>query len=67
VPPESLIEAYQPPAWYEIRPGGQYVKTTGPIRLLLGTGPQERESQESGRLSPTMKYSPSGTFQLCPK
>ena len=65
--PAELIEPYQPPWWYEIRAGGQYVKITGPIRLLLGTAPQERESHESGRLSPTMKYSPSGTFQVCPK
>jgi len=49
--------------WYVTRPGGQYVRITGPIRLLLGTAPHRRESQESARLSPSMKYSPCGTRQ----
>ena len=34
---------------------GQYVSTAGPIRLDLGTGPQERESHDAPRLSPSMK------------
>src|SRR6478672_7314683 len=37
---------------------------TGPIRFARGTAPQERESQEPPRLSPIMKYSPSGTCQV---
>jgi hypothetical protein len=52
---EESVRGYQPPEWYEIRPGGQYVKITGPIRLSLGTAPHVRESQEPPRLSPTMK------------
>jgi hypothetical protein len=35
--------------------GGQYVSITGPIRLLRGTVPHVRESQECVRLSPRTK------------
>src|SRR5690348_6450358 len=49
--------------WNEMRVGGQYVANTGPIRFLRGTDPQTRESHDSRRLSPIMKYSPCGTVQ----
>ena len=38
-----------------VRATGQYVATTGPIRLRRGTVPQSRESQEATRLSPMTK------------
>src|SRR5581483_4454258 len=47
----SLVRGYR----IEIRPGGQYVAKTTPIRSLCGTVPHDRESQEDERLSPIMK------------
>src|SRR5215467_3824704 len=35
--------------------------------LDCGTPPQVRESQDSARLSPIVKYCPSGTLQVSPK
>ena len=39
------------------RCGGQYVATTGPMNADRSTGPHVRESHDSIRLSPIMKYS----------
>src|SRR5205823_1723812 len=39
-----------------MRPGGQYVANTLPIRFRWGTVPQARESHDETRLSPIMKY-----------
>jgi hypothetical protein len=50
-----------------MRDSGQYLKTTGPIRLARGAAPQVRESHDWERLSPIMKYSPGGAFQVCLK
>jgi hypothetical protein len=39
----------------DMRLGGQYVTSTGPMRLLRGTVPHVRESHECVRLSPRTK------------
>ena len=43
-----------------MRSGGQYVKKATPMIHLSGTGPQNRLSSDTPRLSPIMKYSPGG-------
>src|SRR6266404_6575720 len=45
-----------------MRPGGQYVANTLPIRFWRGTVPHARESQEEMRLSPIMKKCPGASL-----
>jgi hypothetical protein len=44
--PRSRAATRASPYRNERRPGGQYVSITGPMRLLRGTVPHVRESQE---------------------
>src|SRR5262249_54095952 len=51
----TLIRTIQTQRVCVIRSGGQYVKTTLPMRADRATGPHWRESHDFPRLSPIMK------------